>query len=50
MKEYRGPLGEKDPESITARDVFSAFDKGDELAGKALDRASNSGAWRRRIA
>lgn len=39
MKEYRGPLGKKEPGSITARDVFSAFNMGDELAEKALDRA-----------
>lgn len=39
MKEYRGPLSEKEPGSITCHDVFSALDSGDELAGKAIDNA-----------
>jgi glucokinase len=36
---YDGPLRRADPAAVTARDVFSAHDAGDHIAGRVLDDA-----------
>jgi glucokinase len=36
---YDGPLRQRDPASLTARDVFAAYDAGDPLAARVLDEA-----------
>ncbi len=38
-KEYTGPLGDKDPDSITTRDIFAAYEKQDCIASFVIDEA-----------
>lgn len=38
-KDYSGVLGDKQPESITTRDVFDAYEKNDCIAKYAIDEA-----------
>lgn len=38
-KEYNGFLGEKDPDTISTRDVFEAYEKKDKIAAYVIDEA-----------